>query len=259
MAGDRLKGTPHLVFSFNFTELPAPRRRAMMARAFRRIDRFTVFSSMERDLYARVFELDPQRIDVLHWAVHPYRKDQLARPVSDPHYLCAVGSQGRDYRVLLEAMRQLPACRMHLVAYPENLAGLSIPENVTVHQGVPFDFAAALVAHADAMVLPLLGAEVPCGHVTAVMAMHLGVPVMATDSIGLHDYLRHGDTAILFQPSDATALKLTIEAFLNDPGPANACAARAREFAQTHCVEARTVEYFQRFMLSHFGFEPTAR
>ncbi len=258
LAGSWLRETPHLAFSFNFTELPSMPRRKLMALALQRVDRFTVFSTMERDLYARVFDLDPARIDILHWAVQPYRKEQLARPVADEHYLCAVGSQGRDYHVLIEAMRRLPACRLHLVAYPENLVGLSIPDNVTVHSGVPFDFAAALVAHADAMVLPLLGAEVPCGHVTAVMAMHLGVPVIATDSVGLHDYLRHGDTAILFPAGDSDALRQDIQAFLDDPARLAACAGRARIFAQDYCVEARTVEYFQRYVQSRFGFTPRA-
>lgn len=77
LAFGRLKKIPHFAFSFNFTELPTFRRRILMTQAFQSIDRFTVFSSMEKDLYSRVFNLDPQRIDVLHWAVQPYKKSQL--------------------------------------------------------------------------------------------------------------------------------------------------------------------------------------
>jgi glycosyltransferase involved in cell wall biosynthesis len=256
LAFGRLKNTPHLAFSFNFTELPAPRRQAMMAQAFQSIDRFTVFSSMEKQLYSHVFDLDPNRIDVLHWAVEPFKKSQLIKPVQDPHYICAVGSQGRDYRVLMTVMSQLPQCRLHLVAYPDNLVNLKIPENVTIHQNVPFEFAAALVAHADAMVLPLRGSEVPCGHVTAVMAMHLGVPVIATDSIGLHDYLRQNDTAVLFPTGDDNALKQCLESFLDDPTHFQSCADRAFTFAQKYCIEERTIEYFQKYMKDTFGFTP---
>jgi glycosyltransferase involved in cell wall biosynthesis len=256
LAFGRLKKTPHLAFSFNFTELPSPRRQAIMARAFQSIDRFTVFSSMEKKLYSRVFDLDPKRIDVLHWAVEPFKKSQLLKPVQDPHYICAVGSQGRDYRVLMGVMSQLPQCRLHLVAYPENLVNLKIPDNVTIHQNVPFEFAAALVAHADAMVLPLIGSEVPCGHVTAVMAMHLGVPVIATDSIGLHDYLRQDDTAMLFPTGEENALKQCLESFLDNPAHLLSCADRAFKFAQDYCVEERTIEYFQKYIEHTFGFTP---
>ncbi|PUE46369.1 hypothetical protein B9Z47_13510 [Limnohabitans sp. 2KL-1] len=256
LAFGRLKKTPHLAFSFNFTQLPSSRRQMLMTRAFQSIDRFTVFSSMEKELYSHIFSLDPKRIDVLHWAVQPHRKSQLIKPIQDTHYLCAVGSQGRDYRVLMKVMSQLPNCRLHLVAYPENLLNLDIPENVTVHQHVSFTFAAALIAHADAMILPLIGSEVPCGHVTAVMAMHLGVPVIATDSIGLHDYLRHGDTAVLFPSNQAHALKQCLESFLDDPTHLRLCADRAFKFAQKYCVEERTVEYFQDYIEHTFGFTP---
>lgn len=256
LAFGRLNKTPHLAFSFNFTELPSPRRQAIMAKAFQSIDRFTVFSSMEKQLYSRVFDLDPKRIDVLHWAVEPFKKSQLLKPVQDPHYFCAVGSQGRDYRVLMGVMSKLPQCRLHLIAYPENLVNLKIPENVTIHQNVPFEFAAALVAHADAMVLPLIGSEVPCGHVTAVMAMHLGVPIIATDSIGLHDYLRQNDTAILFPTSEENALKQCLELFLDNPTHFQSCADRAFKFAQYYCIEERTIEYFQKYIEQTFGFIP---
>lgn len=258
LAFGRLKKTPHLAFSFNFTELPSQRRQAMMARSFKSIDRFTVFSSMEKKLYSQVFDIDPERIDVLHWAVEPFKKSQLQKPVQDARYICAVGSQGRDYSVLMEAMSQLPKYRLHLVAYPENLINLKIPDNVTIHQNVPFEFAAALVAHADAMVLPLRGSEVPCGHVTAVMAMHLKVPVIATDSIGLHDYLRHDDTAVLFPTGQANALKQCLESFFDDATSFRSCADRAFKFAQNYCVEERTVEYFQNYIKETFGFTPLA-
>lgn len=248
----RLKDTPHLAFSFNFTELPTPRRQAIMARAFQSIDRFTVFSSMEKQLYSRVFDLDPKRIDVLHWAVEPFKKSKLLKPVQDQNYFCSVGSQGRDYRILMEVMSQLPQCKLHLVAYPENLVNITIPDNVTVHQHVPFEFAAALIAHADAMILPLRGSEVPCGHVTAVMAMHLGVPLIATDSIGLHDYLSQNDTAVLFNAGDVNALKQCMESFLDDSTHLKSCADRAFAFAQNYCVEERTIEYFQKYIKDTF-------
>ena len=248
LSGKKLANTPHLAFSFNFTKLPSSHIRKLMVHAFKKIDRFTVFSTMEKDLYANFFDLDRNLIDILPWAVKPYQKDKLARPVSDAHYICAIGSQGRDYQVLMEAMRTLPACRLHLVAYSKDLVGLKIPDNVTVHQAVPFDFAAALVAHADAMILPLLGAEVPCGHVTAVMAMHLGIPILATDSIGLHDYLRQDETAILFQPNSAKAIKLAVTSFLDDPTTAINYATNAQKYARQYCIEARTIEYFKNFI-----------
>ncbi len=256
LSSQRTHPKHHLAFSFNFTTLPSAMRRGPMIRAYKKIERFVVASTLERSLYSRVFDIEPERIHVQLWAVQPFLKENLPRPVPEGRYLCAVGAQGRDYRVLLDAMRKIPSCHLHLVTYPGNIAGMDVPKNVTVHFGVPFDFAAALVAHADAMLLPLTGTQVPCGHVTAVMAMHLGVPVMATASEGLSDYLRKDDTAILFGAESANAIFEKITAFLDDPSEAHACAVRAKVFATEYCSEASTVRYFQRYIKSCYGYTP---
>lgn len=243
----------HLAFSFNFTELPKGARRRVMARACRGVDRYTVFSTLEQRLYPAYFDLDPARFDFLPWAVQPPAAGLSARPVADAAYVCAVGSQGRDYAVLMAAMRRLPQLRLHVVVHPANLAGLDLPANVTVHTSTPLSFANALIEHADAMVLPLAGAQVPCGHVTAVTAMHLGKAIVATDSTGLHDYLRQGDTAWLFAPHDAVALAHTIEAALADTTRTRALAARAQAWAAAHCTEAQALAYLHGFLTKQFG------
>lgn len=239
---------PHLAFSFNFTKLPSFGKRIIMERAFKSIDRFTVFSSMEKNLYSNFFNIDPHKIDIIHWAVKPFDKSKLSKPVNDLNYICSVGSQGRDYALLMEVMSKFPSCHLHLVAHPENLKNIKIPNNVSVHYNVSFEFAAALVAHSDLMILPLIASDVPCGHVTAVMAMHLGTPVIATDSIGLHDYLRHGDTAFLYSAGNVNSLKQSLESFLDDPSILRLCAERAFVFAKYHCVEERTIEYFKNYL-----------
>src|SRR5438034_7399978 len=65
----------HLAFSFNFTDLPKGRARGVMAAAFRDVDRFVVYSTMERRLYSEYFELPSARFDMLHWGV---QKPQIA-------------------------------------------------------------------------------------------------------------------------------------------------------------------------------------
>jgi glycosyltransferase involved in cell wall biosynthesis len=243
----------HLVFSFNFTSLPSNNKCKEMARAYRSVDRFTVFSSMERALYANCFDIDLARIDMLHWGVKPSDPATLPRPAIQGRYICAVGSQGRDYRVLLQAARLMPQVPLHLVVHPINLQGLDVPAHVTVHTSVPFDVAAGIVANAEMMVLPLLHNRVPCGHVTAVTAMHLGRAIVATDSVGLHDYLKQDQTADLVEPANPQAMAQAITRLWEDPASASALGQRAKVFAQQHCLEEHTVAYFKNYLKQRTG------
>jgi glycosyltransferase involved in cell wall biosynthesis len=103
------------------------------------------------------------------------------------------------------------------------------------------------------MVLPLKHAKVPCGHVTAVMAMHLGCPIVATDSVGLHDYLQHGKTAHLVEPANPKALTEGISALWENATLATALGQCAHTFAQEHCVEKNTIDYFKSFIQNSFA------
>ncbi len=89
-----------------------------MRRAFRRLDRVIVFSSFERTLYSDYFRIPETRIDVDSVADLKIRARSKGPRVgrrccdnSGPNSNgklgdnFAVGSQGRDYATLLEAMR----------------------------------------------------------------------------------------------------------------------------------------------------------
>src|SRR5262249_6525758 len=138
---------PHVAFAFNFTDLPTGPRLVLMRRAFRTVDRLIVFSSFERDLYGDYFGISKNRIDVIPWRVQdPRVQRQRSQRASDAAAECpagsaeniaAVGSQGRDYGTLFEAMQLLPHIRLIVVASAQNLQGLEAPPNVEVRQNIP--------------------------------------------------------------------------------------------------------------------------
>ncbi len=71
---------PHLAWSFNFAALPKGIKRRLMTAAFRDVDRFIVFSTMERELYANYFDLPIDRFTMIHWAMGPLAMDPPDRP-----------------------------------------------------------------------------------------------------------------------------------------------------------------------------------
>lgn len=253
MAGRQIHHHRHLAFSFNYTELPAGMARRLMARAFRSIERFVVFSELERGIYADHFDLPLERFDMLHWGAQPPCIDPDAPPLERGDYLCALGSQGRDYKTLLLAMRRLPRLRLVIVAAPENLVNLEIPANVSVKMNLPLGQAMNILAHSRFMVLPLRGARVPCGHVTMVSAMHSGKAVIATDSAGLNDYIVPQVTALTCPAQNAAAMSAAIMAMHDDPAMSLRLGLAGQRFARKHCTEESIIEYMRRFLQVNRG------
>ncbi len=238
----------HLIFSFNFTELPRGTQRRVMANAYRGVERFATFSTFERELYADYFSLPVQRFDMLHWAAQPLPLPEGAAALVAGEYACAIGGQGRDYATLIKAMSRLPHRKLVIVATPQSVAGIEVPTNVVIRCNVGRDEVANILAFSQFMTLPLAGAEVPCGHVTIVSAFHAGKAIVATDSSGVHDYLRRGETAMLCPPRNVDAMADAVEACFTNPTLRDRLGTAGLLFAKANCTERNAVDYFERFL-----------
>ena len=212
-----------------------------------------MFSNLERSLYANYFDLPIERFVMRHWAVRKptVADEQVACIAGD--YICALGSQARDYGVLVEAMKQLPAIRLVLVTHPECVAGLEIPLNVEVMSRVPLARAMNILAHSRLMVLPLRDSVVPCGHVTVVSAMHLGKACIVTDSLGISDYVRAGVNGQLIEARNPQALKSAIEELFASESLRSRYGHAASAFAAEHCSEINAARYFEGCLIRLMG------
>ncbi len=239
---------PHLVYSFNFTDLPHGTQRKLMTKAFQQAKRFVTYSTLERKLYADYFDIPIESIDMLHWAVHHPKVDLSESPIETGSYICALGSQGRDYKTLFEAMKKLPQIKLVVVASKDSIQHLSIPNNVKVYSNIPLDQAHNILAHSQFMVIPLRDSQVPCGQVTVVSGMFFKKAMIVTDSRGIHDYIQNGETGILCQPKDAPDLSGKIEQLWSSPVEIEKLSQKAYQFALAHCTERKVVDYFTHFL-----------
>jgi glycosyltransferase involved in cell wall biosynthesis len=235
----------HLVFAFNYTNLPKGIRKSIARSAFRSIDRFTVPSTIERTLYSEYFGLDPSRFDVQLWGIEkPFVPENSPR-IIDGDYVCAVGSEGRDYKTLFAAARLTPGIRYVIVTRPYNIPSLPVPENVKLLVNIPSDECWILVNQSRILLVPLRDSEVPCGHVTLVAGMHLRKAMIVTDSAGVADYVRNGGNAVLIPPKDPQALGRAVEALLEDGQLAARLGENGARFARANCSEASTIRYLR--------------
>ncbi|WP_456739884.1 glycosyltransferase family 4 protein [Bradyrhizobium sp. USDA 4469] len=243
---------PVVIFAhaFNFTRLPGHLKRFAFARAFRRIERFAVFSAMERDLYSRAFQLDRARFDFVHWGVKPPMVANANSPIAAGEYISAIGGNSRDYRTFAEAARRLPDTNFVLVARPQNLLGIELPANVTVYTNIPFGQAMNILAFSRCTVVPLDRTDAPCGHVTIVAAMYLGVPVIASRSVGIEDYVSHGQTGILFEPRSPSSLVDAILLLEHDDAVRTSVARNSTIFVEQNCSEKNIADHFLGWLRS---------
>lgn len=252
VAGEKKRGARHLAFSFNFTDLPTGPRKAIMAKAFRQVDGFAVFTDAEQELYAGYFGIDRSRILRAPWGVAPPLAGLQPRMIEGA-YFAALGGEARDYAVLCEAARALPGVRFVAVARPHNFEGLNPPDNLEVRFNLPFEEAWGIVQHATAALIPLRSRETPCGLVTLVGGMHLGKAQIVTDAAGAADYLKDGETGLLVPAGDAKALAAAVSRLAGDPALAARLGEAARAHAAAHCSEAQTVAFFADVLNRWFG------
>ncbi|MDZ7627249.1 MAG: glycosyltransferase [Parvularculaceae bacterium] len=247
LVGDDAGGAKRLAFAFNYTDLPSGAQQARMKRSFKRIDRFTVFSTLERDLYARHFAIPLERIDVALWGAQPPIDASGPRQIAEP-YAVALGGEARDYATFAEAARLAPRTLFVAITRPWSLDGIAAPPNLRHFINLPWNDAWSLVQYADAAVVPLRDDLAPNGMVTFVGGMHLGKAQVVTRSAGLADYAIDNETALLVPPGDANALKIAVERLMADRALASRIGDNARKFAAAHCSEAATIAYFENFL-----------
>jgi glycosyltransferase involved in cell wall biosynthesis len=249
MLGSRV---PHVAWSFNFARLPEGRTRRLMAKGFAHVDRFIVFSSLERDLYHEAFGIPKSKLEMVYWGVGEPTVDQPETPIESGDYICAVGGNARDYPTLMAAMERIPEIPLAVVLRPHNLVGLKTPPNVRVHVDRPFGETNNIIKFSRFMVLPLTGTDVPCGHVTLVNAMLLNKAMVITNSSGVHDYIQEDVNAITCEANAPEALAARIRELWNDPARSERLGADGRRFAKSHCTEESMKGHLDR-VLRDFG------
>jgi glycosyltransferase involved in cell wall biosynthesis len=239
--------TPHIVYSFNFAELPTGTALKRMQFAFKKIDKLVVSSRMEIQLYSEYFKIPAKNIDFVRWGVrYPVFNNSLRNINSD--YICAVGGNARDYRTFMDTMKEIPNISAIVVARPHNLLGLQIPGNVTVLSNIPKDEAYSVIANSRIMVLPLSGNEIPCGHVTLVVALYLGIPSIVTNSSGIEDYVSDLETGILCTPACKESMRKAILKLMHDPILCSNISNKGKQFAENMCSEQNYVNHFNQFI-----------
>ena len=242
--------TRHLAWSFTLPYYNDKNRirNALMRFGTQDIDRFIMYSVVETRNYPKYLQLPADRFRMIPWSMNEPEVNKTSNPEIKGHYIAAMGREGRDYPTLVQAMTHLPDIKLVIVASPENLMDIDIPENVEVRTNIPYEQAMNIAWHADFMVLPLLSDTIPCGHGSLLAQFLLDKATIVTDSIAMEGYSFPGENVRVYQAQNPDSLTAQIKSLWEHPEQARQLSEKARNFAETRCSEASTIEYFHRYL-----------
>ncbi len=235
----------HVAFSFTFTKLPTGFLKFLMKLALRSVHKFTLFSNVERSLYADYFNLPLDRFDYLPWTMDtPITEDNA---VAKPAYVCAAGGEGRDYETLIKAFEGLDI-NLVIIARPENLKNQTIPSNVQLLTNVPLKKYWSVIKDSKFSVVPMLSRETNCGHGTIVGAYALSKPVITTYSYATEDYAINNYNSLISEPGDVKGLADNIRRLWQDDRLCRQMSENAIKQYQDHYRPQHAVNYLNSFL-----------
>ena len=197
---------------------PRSLRRAVLRLALWRADALVYFS---REMAQDTARHHPLQAHKVFWTPLPQLDGSNAEtrtPRPGPLTVFAGGSSDRDFDVVIRAFQddQVPVtlvCRQDEPLTPSGPLGASF----SVHREVSHARFDALALQAGVVVVALKSGTSGCGQLLFTFCMRHGIPVIATDCYGTHDYVVHEETGLLVPAGDATALRQAYDRLAADP------------------------------------------
>lgn len=246
--GFKIVITAHDVVPFDRGATPT------LGRLYAVADRIIVHTTQSRDEIMTLFPLEPERVVVIpHGNYMPNlgalpsqsaAKERLGVSPQDP-LLLFFGQikrvKGLDYllKALPAVLGQHSNAKLCIAGaiwkddwsrYQALIDELGLAEHLLLHIGhVPDDQVASYFRAADLVALPYL--KIYQSGVL-LMACSYGTPVVATDTGGLAEALRHGETGLLVPPRDVDALAMAINDLLSAPSRAQAMGQAAQRWVE---------------------------
>jgi len=202
-----------IAWNFNLGSLTPPWKGRVAGRLLARADRFVVHASSEVASYAHWLRLPQHRFRFI-----PLQRGNIDHlepsPIPKP-YIVSMGSANRDYATLMDAVIGTGIKTVIIAKKPIVDSLPEHPDLVKLH-GLTLKECNSILKHAHINVVPISETQTASGQVTFLTAMRMGVPTVATRSVGTIDYLCDNETGLLVPPGDPATLRSSICALWND-------------------------------------------
>lgn len=201
-------------------------------RAFSMVHINFVSSSGEVETYSKRLALPKSKFKFIH-----FHTDVTEPKIVDcPNgYILSAGQTERDFQVFLKAIRNLPFS-FKIICDEKNANGLSCHGNTEILVNIPRNDYLECLEKSRFVVVPLKSLNKSTGQIVILEAMSLGKPVIATDTVGTRDYIRHGITGILVPPNDPASLRNSVIQLASDASMQRTLSRNAFSFVMKNCT-----------------------
>ncbi len=247
-----LPGEPRAVTGIIWlTEPDAPtgrRGRYLALRALRRSAAVWALSPAQLSVLARDWGVDRTRLHLLHFGIDAeFWRDVRER---EPDLVVAAGNdRHRDHALLIEAMSRLqtrrPALRVELVSHHP----IDLPRELGLrHHSLTHPEMRDAYSRASVVALALKPNLHVSGMSVLLEAMACSRAVVVTDTPGLREYVRDGETGVVVQPGDADALATAVGDLLADPDRARDLGVAGRTAVTEYFTTRRQAERMREIL-----------
>lgn len=128
-------------------------------------------------------------------------------------YIFCGGSNMRDHKSFLEAIRDLP---VRSVLVTDRFLPYSVPSNCEVFGRLPLDEYVNIMAGSLFIIVPLLSSKLPHGHCDISSALSLGKPVITTRGASADSYIEEGKNGFFVNAGDVAGYRKAIIDLISD-------------------------------------------
>lgn len=167
------------------------------------------------DIYAELFKFNKNRFRFIP-SITGVRENPMFYNGSVGNYIFSAGRSSRDYKTLVEAVRDLDT-ELIIITEPTNLKGIPLPSNVRVRYNVFGSEFTETLKKAKFIVLSLDNPDVSAGQMVLWESMSWGKAVIITQGGGVIDYVKDNVEVKFVRPHNVEDLRAAIEELLSNP------------------------------------------
>jgi glycosyltransferase involved in cell wall biosynthesis len=244
-----MKSTKHIILQFIMGE----KEKTLMARIKYMIKRI-IYSSIntavcsstkEVSYYQKAFGWNDDKIKFIPFHCDPsYLKYEF---IESGNYVFSAGRTFRDYDTFLDAAKEINY-PVIIAASPWNINKKKVFKNVSVKYDIPLFDLDKIMSKSKVVVIPLDDKNISTGQSVILQAMAMGKAIVATDTSGTMDYIKHFYNGLLVPPRDSRKMKQAIEYLLKNESERVRIGKNAREWVMRVCLPKHYYEEVRKIV-----------